>query len=67
MKKTSIFIAAFILALPFIALMANLVCFAFVGQGFLPEGNDTMNAARGIVGWASAAGAVAILGIGLGV
>ena len=67
MKNIIVPVIAFFVALPFITLMANLVCFAFVGQGFLPEGNDTMNAARGIVGWASAAGAVAILGIGLGV
>lgn len=67
MKKIVVSIVAFVVALPFLTLMANLVCFAFVGQVFLPEGNGDMNAARGAVAWVSVAGAVAIIGIGLSV
>ena len=63
-KQSKLTILAFIVGLPSIVMIANLVMFAFVGQGFLPEGNPDMNAARGAVTWFSVMGAVVLAGIG---
>ena len=63
-KQSKLTILAFIVGLPSIVMIANLVMFAFVGQGFLPEGNPYMNAARWAVTLVSVMGAVACAGIG---
>ena len=63
--RTAMFIAAFICALPILILLANLTMFAFVGHGFLAEGDQDINGARGVVGWLSAMGAVVIVGFGV--
>ena len=63
--KTKLSILAFIVGLPALVMLANLVMFAFVGQGFLPEGNPDMNAARGAVTWFSATGAVMVAMMGM--
>ena len=63
--RTVMFIAAFICALPILILLANLTMFAFVGHGFMVEGDQYINGARGMVGWLSAMGAVVIVGFGV--
>ena len=42
-----------LLLLPAIVLLANIVAFAFVGSGFLPEQTPDMAAARGLTIWLS--------------
>ena len=62
MKTKTLFkIAAFVVAIPAVVLMANLIVYAFVGYGFLPEGQGEMNAARGVIIWLSTVGAVVLL------
>jgi len=63
-KQTPFFIAAVIFAIPALILLANFCAYAFVGAGFLPQGENDMNAARLMVAFISSTGAVAIVGMG---
>jgi hypothetical protein len=53
-KQSKFATLAVIAGLPALLMVANLTMFAFVGYGFLPEGNGDMNAARGVITWLSA-------------
>jgi hypothetical protein len=59
-KQTTFAILAVIAGLPALLMTANLTMFAFVGYGFLPEGNSDMNAARCAITWLSAMAAIVI-------
>ena len=64
MKTKTLFkIAAFVVAIPAIVLLINLVMYSFVGYGFLPETHDDqIGAARIGVVWLSAVMAVMLVG-----
>ena len=57
-NQTKFAIATLLAGLPALLMMANLTMFAFIGHGFLPEGNSDMNAARGAITWLSSTAAV---------
>jgi hypothetical protein len=61
MTRQHIFLTlAVITAIPALLMMANLTMFAFIGYGFLPEGNSDMNAARGVITWLSSMAAIVL-------
>ena len=54
MKRPTLTLCIGVLILmPAMILMANIVAFAFVGSGFLPEQTPDMAAARGLTIWLS--------------
>jgi len=66
-QKLVFFALAFVVGLPALVILANVTQYALIGYGFLPAGDEYMNAARASVAWFSCMGAVALAGMGASV